>query len=72
MADEDKLIKAGVEAALKPFADLLEKLAGPAAEEIGFTLQDHFRASRLRRQVRLLKRTEEFLKKAELALKQFP
>ena len=28
MADEDKLVKAGVEAALKPFADLLDKIAG--------------------------------------------
>jgi hypothetical protein len=64
MADEDKLVKAGVEAALKPFADLLEKLAGPAAEEIGLTLKDHVRVFRLNRQLRLFERTKEMLEQA--------
>src|SRR6202451_2399318 len=61
MADKDKLVKAGVEAALKPFADLLDKLAGPAAEEIGLTLKDHVRVFRLKRQVRLFERVKEML-----------
>ena len=56
MADGDKLVKAGVEAAMKPFADLLDKLAGPAAEEIGLTLRDHVRVFRLKREVRLCQR----------------
>jgi abortive infection alpha-like protein len=64
MADEDKLVKAGVEAALKPFADLLEKLAGPTAEEIGLTFKDHVRVFRLKRQLRLFQRTKEMLQEA--------
>ncbi len=59
MADEDKIVKAGVEAALKPFADLLEKLTGPAAEEIGLTVKDHVRVFRFRRQLRLLSALSE-------------
>jgi Abortive infection alpha len=61
VADEDKLVKAGVEAALEPFADLLDKLAGPAAEEIGLTLKDHVRVFRLKRQIRLFRRVKEML-----------
>jgi hypothetical protein len=66
MADEDKLVKAGVEAALKPFADMLEKIAGPAAEEFGLTLKDHVRVFRLKRQIRLFKRVEEMLAEAKM------
>lgn len=66
MADEDKLVKAGVEAALKPFVDLLEKIAGPAAEEIGLTLKDHVRVFRLKRQVRLFNRVKEILAESDL------
>ena len=61
VADEDKLVKAGVEAALEPFADLLEKIAGPAAQEIGLTLKDHVRVFRLGRQIRLFRRVKEIL-----------
>jgi hypothetical protein len=66
MADEDKLVKAGVEAALKPFADLLEKLAGPAAEEIGLTFKDHVRVFRFKRQLRLFKTVDKMLADAGL------
>jgi hypothetical protein len=72
MADEDKLVKAGVEAALKPFADLLEKLAGPAAEEIGLTLKDHVHAFRLRRQLRLFSRVTEMLQTARIEPQHVP
>src|ERR1700755_3276467 len=66
MEDEDKLVRAGVEAALKPFADMLEKIAGPAAEEFGLTLKDHVRVFRLKRQIRLFKRVEEMLAEAKM------
>jgi hypothetical protein len=72
MADEDKLVKAGVEAALKPFADLLEKLAGPAAAEIGLTLKDHVREFRFKRQLRLFQRTKEMLEEAGIEPKIVP
>lgn len=66
MADEDKLVKAGVEAALKPFADLLEKLAGPAVEEFGLAIQDRVRVFRLKRQIRLFQQTKKMLEEAGL------
>jgi hypothetical protein len=72
MADEDKLAKAGFDALLKPFADLLDKLAGPAAEEIGLTLQDHVRVFRLKRQLRLLARTKEIFEAAGINPKCVP
>ena len=63
MADEDKLVKAVVEAALRPFADLLDKLAGPAAKELGLALKDHVRVFRFKRQLRLFERVKEILAK---------
>jgi hypothetical protein len=72
MEDEDKLVKAGVEAALKPFADMLEKIAGPAAEEFGLTLKDHVRVFRLKRQIRLFKRVEEMLAEAKMEAGRVP
>lgn len=66
MADEDKLVKAGVEAAMKPFADLLDKLAGPAAEEIGLALKDHVRVFRFKRQLRLFERVKEMLAESRM------
>jgi hypothetical protein len=72
MADEDKLVKAGVEAALKPFADLLEKLAGPVAEEIGLTLKDHFRVVRFKRQMRLLQGVKDICTDASIEPQKVP
>ena len=72
MADEDKLVKAGVEAAMKPFADLLDKLAGPAAEEIGLTLRDHVRVFRIRRQVRLCQRVKDICADAYIEPQKVP
>jgi hypothetical protein len=65
MADENKLVKAGVEAALGSFADLLEKLAGPTAEEIGLTLKDHVHAFRLPRQNPTFRKTYRDVGKGE-------
>jgi len=72
MADEDKLVKAGVEALIQPFADLIKKIAGPAAEEIGLTLKDHVRVFRVGRQVRLFERAQEMLKEANLEAHRVP
>lgn len=61
MANPGEIVKAGFDAALKPFIDLIMKIAGPAADEIGLTLQDHVRVFRLKRQLRLLDRVKEML-----------
>jgi hypothetical protein len=72
LGDEVEIVKAGVEAALKPLADLLDKIAGPAAEELGLSLKDNVVAWRFRRQVRLLEQTNEMMKRAGLKPKQVP
>jgi hypothetical protein len=56
MPDEGELVKSGVQALIQPVADLISKLAGPAAEEIGLTLQDSIRVYRVQRQMRLLQK----------------
>jgi hypothetical protein len=68
MADDADLVKAGVqgmvEGALAPFSDLLRKLAGPGAEELGLTIQDSVLVFRMRRQVRLFERVKHMLSEA--------
>lgn len=62
--DEVEILKAGAEAAVKPFSNLLERLAGPAVDELGLTLRDSIRVFRFRRQVRLFQRLQETLDEA--------
>lgn len=63
--DELDALRAGVEGAtsgaLKPIHDIIVKLAGPAAEEIGLTWRDQVRVWRLSRALRLAKRVEALL-----------
>jgi hypothetical protein len=61
MTDEDSLLKSGIESVMKPISDLIEKIAGPAAEELGLTLQDSVRVYRAKRQLRLFQKTKEIL-----------
>src|SRR5437879_3494652 len=61
MSNEFDLAKGGFDAAMAPFAELLQKIAGPAAEEIGLTLQDHVKFYRMKRRIRLLQKTKDFL-----------
>lgn len=72
MGDEDKVAKAGFEVVFQPVADLIQKIAGPAAEEFGLTLKDHVRLVRLKRQVRLWQRAKEFLEQASIDPKRVP
>jgi len=64
VSDTYDLAKAGFEAAMAPFAEMLQKIGGPAAGEIGLCLQDHVKVYRLRRQIRLLQKTQEILDNA--------
>lgn len=52
------LIKEGVAQVLRPFQDLLSKLLGPAATEVGLAWGDSLRAWRAQRQIRLLDELE--------------
>jgi hypothetical protein len=71
MPDEGaELIKAGTEAivegAMKPVSDLIQAIFGPAAEEVGLALKESVQRIRHRRRLRLLGRTQEFLRRARI------
>jgi hypothetical protein len=63
--EDAKLIETGVKAAtseaLRPFTDLITKLFGPAAEEIGLGLSVGLAAWRMKRQIRFWKQTQDFI-----------
>jgi hypothetical protein len=59
--DEKDLARIGADAAMKPIANLLEKLFGGSAEEIGAMWQDFFKVRRLQRQSKLLKRVNDLI-----------
>ena len=61
MTDEDSLLKSGIESVMKPISDLIDEIAGPAAEELGLTLQDSVRVYRAKRELRLFQKTKEIL-----------
>lgn len=64
MSDEDGaalVIKTGIEQLFAPFHDLLDKLLGPAATEVGGGLADSVKVWRLKRQLRLLQEVQRML-----------
>lgn len=69
MSDELEVLKSGIEGAtagaLKPIHELVSKLAGPAAAEIGQTLQEHVRVWRFSRALRLAAKVENLLGKQD-------
>ena len=76
MADDAEVLatamKAAMEVAYAPVKDLILKLAGPAAEELGLTFGEHVRQVRFNRQLRLFARTKEKLGDAGISPKQVP
>jgi hypothetical protein len=64
MSDEENaavVIKTGVEQLFVPLHQLLDKLLGPAATEVGLGLGDSVKVWRLKRQVRLLQEVKRLL-----------
>jgi hypothetical protein len=64
MTDEDDaalVIKTGIEQMFVPLHQLLDKLLGPAAAEVGLSLGDSVKVWRLKRQVRLLQEVKRLL-----------
>jgi hypothetical protein len=62
--DEKELVKVTVGEALKPFADLIERLFGGAIDEIGGMWQDSLKARRMVRQCRILQSIKEEIEEA--------
>jgi hypothetical protein len=73
MISEDELAKEGLKETVKqmfaPVQDIVRRVSGPAATEIGLMLGDHFRVWRLKRTVRLMEDVEEVVSDAGLTLK---
>jgi Abortive infection alpha/Protein of unknown function (DUF2806) len=64
MSDEDGpalVIKTGIEQLFAPYHDLLDKLLGPAATEVGGGLADSVKVWRFKRQLRLLQEVQRML-----------
>src|SRR5260370_28411693 len=72
MSSDLDIAKAGADAIMRPFSDLIDKLAGPAAEELGLALKDRIEVLRFQRQVRLWRRTQEMIKEAGFERKRVP
>ncbi|MCJ7508930.1 MAG: DUF4393 domain-containing protein [candidate division Zixibacteria bacterium] len=66
------LAKSGIPAAIEAAKDLLQKLAGPAAEETGLFLQDRVRIYRLRNQLAVLGKTQDMLSSVGIDPKSVP
>src|SRR5262249_1079297 len=65
MTDEGKeLIKAGADAAMRPFANLVEKLFGGAVEELGGMWTDTLKVRRFGRQIKLFSRVQNMIEDA--------
>ena len=62
--DEKDLVKAAIEPLVKPIADLVDKLAGPMATEIGSTLGDTARVYRFKRAVKLFEEVKKIAEEA--------
>lgn len=64
VSDEDNaalVIKTGVEQMFVPLHELLDKLLGPAATEVGLSLGDSVKVWRLKRQIRLLQEVKRII-----------
>jgi len=56
--DEKELLKAGADAAMRPFANLMERLFGGAVDEVGGMWQDSLKVRRANRRVKLLQKLQ--------------
>ena len=70
--DSKELIRAAAEAAMKPVADLFEKLIGAPAEQIGGMWTDALKVRRFGRLIKLGKRVKAMLDDAGLEAKHVP
>ena len=62
--DERELLKVGAEAAMKPFASLMDKLFGGALEEIGLGWKNSLAGRRVIRQINICQKVQSAIDKA--------
>ena len=66
------LANSGIPAALEAAKELISKLLGPSAEEVGLLLQDRVRQYRLRNQLKVLGKTQQILVESGIEPKSVP
>jgi len=66
------IAKSGIPAAIEAAKKLLEKLVGPATEEVGLLLQDRVRQYRIHNQLVVLGKTQEMLEDAGIEPESVP
>jgi hypothetical protein len=70
--DQKELAKIAAQEAMKPFADLFQKLFGGPAEEIGGMMQDSLKVRRFRRQLKLLEKVQQITDDAKFEPQRVP
>jgi hypothetical protein len=70
--DQKEILKVGMDATIKPFSNLLEKLFGGSVEEIGGMWQDELQVRRLGRRLKLYKHVQTMFAEAGIEPKQIP
>jgi hypothetical protein len=70
--DEQQFVKAGAEAAMKPFASLIERLFGGSVDEIGGMWQDSLKARRQIRAARLFAKVQAQIEAASFESQAVP
>ena len=69
MTEAGEIIKSG---AIEKIADLVHKLAGPLAEQVGMTLGEKFSAYRVKNWIKTVEKTERLLRDANLPANAVP
>ncbi len=69
MSQMDELVGKVIDKLADPIVDLLKKLAGPAAEEIGLTMRDVVHVYRAKRAYRLAEKIQEFCRQRGIAVR---
>lgn len=59
MGSSEDIVRAGVEGLMKPLSDLLARLAGPFADEVGMAFGDAARVFRYKRALKLLQKVDK-------------
>src|SRR5260370_5123853 len=70
--NEKELLKMGVDAAVAPVKDVINRLFGPFADQLGGLIADPIRVLRYQRSLKLLKKVERLSAAMRIELKAVP
>jgi hypothetical protein len=70
--DEKELLKAGADAAMRPFANLIERLFGGPLDQVGGMWEDRLKVRRQIRQFRLMQKLQAAIDEAGMDAQPIP